>query len=154
MYIYIYIYIFHIYIYTYIKCPAGWFDNCFVGDVVKFVRLQYFNSINIGQHTQIKPKNAHLHILSQRKGSRGVYSKNTQWNIGYQVGVYMLNDVYKSLRWLLHKVFIPPLQRSWKGGILVSPCPSVRLWTESCPLYIFINTHRFHLIFAHLIKQF
>ena len=25
----------------------------------------------------------------------------------------------------------PPLQRSWKGGILVSPCPSVRLWTES-----------------------
>ena len=24
-------------------------------------------------------------------------------------------------------IFIPPLQRSWKGGILVSPCPSVRL---------------------------
>ena len=48
----------------------------------------------------------------------------------------------------------PPLQRSWKGGILVSPCPSVRLWTESCPLCIFNNTHRIHFIFAHLIKQF
>ena len=48
---------------------------------------------------------------------------------------------------------IPPLQRSWKGGILVSPCPSVRLWTESCPLCIFNNTHRIHFIFAHLIKQ-
>ena len=43
----------------------------------------------------------------------------------------------------------PPLQRSWKGGILVSPCPSVppsarpsvRLWTESYPLCIFKNTH-------------
>ena len=47
----------------------------------------------------------------------------------------------------------PPLQRSWKGGILVSPCPSVRLWTESCPLCIFNNTHRIHFIFTHLIKQ-
>ena len=25
------------------------------------------------------------------------------------------------------KIIIPPLQRSWKGGILVSPCPSLRL---------------------------
>ena len=32
-------------------------------------------------------------------------------------------------------------------------CPSVRLWTESCPLCIFNNTHRIHFIFAHLIKQ-
>ena len=55
----------------------------------------------------------------------------------------------------------PPLQRSWKGGILVSPClsvrpsvrPFVRLWTESCPLCIFKNTRRIHFIFAHLIKQ-
>ena len=44
---------------------------------------------------------------------------------------------------------IPPLQRS----ILVSPCPSVRLWTESCPPCILNNTHRIHFIFAHLIKQ-
>ena len=44
-------------------------------------------------------------------------------------------------------------QRSWKGDILVSPCPSVRLWTESCPLCIFSNTHQIHIIFAHLIKQ-
>ena len=55
----------------------------------------------------------------------------------------------------------PPLQRSWKGDIRVSPCPSVcpsihlsvRLWTESCPLCIFNNTHQIRFIFAHLIKQ-
>ena len=29
----------------------------------------------------------------------------------------------------------------------------VRLWTESCPLCIFNNTHPIHFIFAHLIKQ-
>ena len=45
------------------------------------------------------------------------------------------------------------LQQSWKGVILVSPCPSVHLWTESCPLCIFNNTHRIHFIFAHLIKE-
>ena len=55
----------------------------------------------------------------------------------------------------------PTLQRSWKWGILISPCPSVRpsfcppvsLWTESCPLCIFNNTNRIHFIFVHLIKQ-
>ena len=31
--------------------------------------------------------------------------------------------------------------------------PSVRLWTESCPICIFNNTYRIHFIFAHLIKQ-
>ena len=47
----------------------------------------------------------------------------------------------------------PSIQRSWKWGILVSPCPSVRLWTKSCPLCIFNNTRRIHYIFAHLIKR-
>ena len=50
-------------------------------------------------------------------------------------------------------LIIPLLQRSGKGCILVSPCPSVRLLTESCPLCIFNNTHWIHFIFAHLIKQ-
>ena len=54
---------------------------------------------------------------------------------------------------VFQRLLYPPLQRSWKGGILVSPCPSVRLWTELCPLCIFNNTHRIHFIFAHLIKQ-
>ena len=30
---------------------------------------------------------------------------------------------------------------------------SVRLWTESCPLYIFNNTCRINVIFVHLIEQ-
>ena len=46
-----------------------------------------------------------------------------------------------------------PLSMKLKGGILVSPCPSIRLWTESCPLCIFHNIHRIHFIFTHLIKQ-
>ena len=50
-------------------------------------------------------------------------------------------------------LFYPLLQQSWKGGILVSPCPSVCLWTELCPLCIFNNTHQIHFIFTHLIKQ-
>ena len=29
--------------------------------------------------------------------------------------------------WRSHSLLYPPLQRSWKGGILVSPCLSVRL---------------------------
>ena len=37
----------------------------------------------------------------------------------------------------------------WYHLVRLSVCPSVRLWTESCPLCIFINTHRIHFIFAH-----
>ena len=48
----------------------------------------------------------------------------------------------------------PPLQRSWKGGILVSPCPTVPLWTESCPLCILDNTHRILLILHILSSNF
>ena len=51
---------------------------------------------------------------------------------------------------------IPPASTKLIGGytgITLSVCPSVRLWTESCPLCIFNNTHRIHFIFAHLIKQ-
>ena len=55
-------------------------------------------------------------------------------------------------------IIIPALQQSWKGGILVSrrrPSvrPSVRLWTEWCPLCNFHNTSQIHFIFTHLIKQ-
>ena len=54
----------------------------------------------------------------------------------------------------VHYVIIPPLQRrSWKKGILVSPCPSVRLWTESCPLCIFHNISRIHFIFKHQLTS-
>ena len=36
-----------------------------------------------------------------------------------------MNSSHVISRWEL--LLYPPLQRSWKGGILVSPCPSVRL---------------------------
>ena len=38
-------------------------------------------------------------------------------------------------------------------GFTLSVRPSVRLWTASCPLCIFNNTHRIHFIFTHLTKQ-
>ena len=53
-------------------------------------------------------------------------------------------------------IIIPPTSTKLKGGytgITLSVCPSVRLWTESCPLCIFNNTHWIHFIYAHLIKQ-
>ena len=43
------------------------------------------------------------------------------------------------------------LYGSWDQ--ILQRCPSVRLWTESCPLCIFYNTPRIHFIFTHLIKQ-
>ena len=70
-------------------------------------------------------------------------------NLAIRVSIHNKNWRCESASAMLY----PPLQRSWKRGILVSPCPSVRLWTESCPLCIFNNTHRIHFIFAHLIKQ-
>ena len=61
---------------------------------------------------------------------------------------------YRNGTW---RVIIPPALTKLKGGILVSPCPSVRpsvrLWTEPCPLCIFNNTGLVHFLFAHLIKQ-
>ena len=54
-----------------------------------------------------------------------------------------------SIRTNYHYLY-PPLHHSWKG---VYCYHLVRLWTESCPLCIFNNTHRIHYIFAHPIKQ-
>ena len=36
----------------------------------------------------------------------------------------------------------------WYHLVRLSVCLSVRLWTESCPLCIFNNTHRIHFIFV------
>ena len=40
-----------------------------------------------------------------------------------------------------------------RPSVRLSVRPSVRLWTESCPLCIFHNTCRIHFIFTHLINQ-
>ena len=62
-----------------------------------------------------------------------------------------------SIYWSDLHLIIPPASMKLKGGMLVSPCPFVRLsiclWMESCPLCIFNNTCWIHLIFIHLIKQ-
>ena len=59
------------------------------------------------------------------------------------------------------EIIIHPAQRNWRGvywfhlvRLSVGPSvrPSVRLWTESCPLCIFYNTHRINFILTHLIK--
>ena len=41
----------------------------------------------------------------------------------------------------------------WFHLVCLSICPSVHLWTESCPLCIFCNTCRIHFLCTHLIKQ-
>ena len=77
-----------------------------------------------------------------------------------------IHDIIKNIAFLcallyISLVVIPLLQRSWKGSILQSPCPSVgpsvrlsaRLWTESCPLRIFNNTRQIHFMFTHPIMQ-
>ena len=60
---------------------------------------------------------------------------------------------YSSLSPRKVTLFMPPASTKLKGGILVSPCPSLRLWTESCPLCIFNNTCGILFIFIHLMKQ-
>ena len=53
-------------------------------------------------------------------------------------------------------IIIPLVSTKWKGGrvfwfhlVRLSVRPSVRLWTESCPLCIFNNTGWNHFIFVH-----
>ena len=66
-----------------------------------------------------------------------------------RVSEYLVGNFYWYLTSRIQIFLYPQLQWSWKGGILVSPCPSVRLWTHC----IFNNTRWIHFIFAHLIKQ-
>ena len=51
-----------------------------------------------------------------------------QWNFSW-VYTFLKENVHQMTPAKLS--LYPPLQRSWKGGILVSPCPSVRL--SICP---------------------
>ena len=79
-----------------------------------------------------------------------LYLKNSFWvNKIINVNQPLMNLI---LVLTLHFI-MPPASTKLKGGILVSPCLSVPLWTESCPLCIFHNTSQIHFIFAHLINQ-
>ena len=51
---------------------------------------------------------------------------------------------------VLHWLY--PTLNEVEGGILVSPCPSFRLWTESCPLCIFHNTSRMSISYLHILS--
>ena len=55
--------------------------------------------------------------------------------------------------WFFYCYTPTPHSTKLKGGTPVSHSPSVRLWTESCPLCNNHNTSRIHLIFADLINQ-
>ena len=58
--------------------------------------------------------------------------------------------VYYLTRVLCH--VYTPASTKLKGGY--TPCPSIRLWTESCPLCIFNNDCRIHFIFPILSSNF
>ena len=66
------------------------------------------------------------------------------------------------LHWFMVTIIFTPRSTKLKGGIQVSPCPSVspsvrpssvRLWKESCPLCIINNSSRILFIFTHLSIQ-
>ena len=86
---------------------------------------------------------------------------NQLWHIVstfiYQIQFnHLLCLTHWGLIWLqyAHFIFLYPCSTKLKGVYwfhLVRP--SVHMWTESCPLYIFYNTRRIHFLFAQFIKQ-
>ena len=62
---------------------------------------------------------------------------------------YIYRCIYYMHSWVTN--YYTPTPRSGWGYIGLNL--SVRLWTNSCPLCIFHNKSRIHLIFIHLIKQ-
>ena len=67
----------------------------------------------------------------------------------------MLYRINRSLsyiaRWHCHRIYYTLRFNEVERGVYWFHL--VRLWTESCPLCIFNNTHRILFILAHLIKQ-
>ena len=74
------------------------------------------------------------------------FLKNWAYNSGGHARIIMLASYHFRLSTANHYMKL-------KLGTLVSFCPSLRLWTESCPLCILYNTRRIHFLFTHLIKQ-
>ena len=88
---------------------------------------------------------ASLFHVPQTRNGRGLFYQNCILFVYGLMGIPLSN-----------LIFIPPASTKLKGGysgFTLSICPSVHLWTKSCSLSIFNNTHQIHFIFAHLIKQ-
>ena len=86
-------------------------------------------------------------------GSSWKWLANSLWasQAWLNFGLYCNHSTFTAL-----VVIIPLASTKLKGGytgFTLSVYPSVRLWTESCSLCIFSNTHRILFIFAHLVKQ-
>ena len=86
--------------------------------------------------------------------------------VAYFMPRYYLKQCWYTVNWKIRNIMIyyyTPRFNEVESGVYwdhlvrlsVHPSvrPSVRLWTEWCPLCIFNNTHRIHFIFAHLVKQ-
>ena len=92
-----------------------------------------------------------------------IYMSNDKWaNFNNVKAVFTSPQTFQSVDKVLprclrkgsHSTFHYTPGFNEAGGISrLSVRPSVCLWTESCPLCIFNNTHQIHFIFAHLIKQ-
>ena len=83
-----------------------------------------------------------------------LFFSNLQWPISKTCIIQ-----HNSTLFLISMVCYTPRFNEFERGVYwfhlvrLSISPSVHLWTESCPLCIFNNTHRIHFTFAHLIKQ-
>ena len=73
-------------------------------------------------HHQQQQQQHHRRLHQQQQLRRHVSGSNSSSTI-----TVTTSSSSQSISFLLY----PPLQRSWKGGILVSPCPSVR--PSVCP---------------------
>ena len=146
------------------QAASHYLSQCWPRSVLPYgvTRPQWVNLVKFDSDNGLEPVCCQI-ITWNKTGLLSIRLSGTKVN-EFWIGIliFSLKKIplkILSLKWghfdqaSICKIIIPPLQRSWKGGILVSPCPSVRLWTESCPLCIFNNTCRIHFIFAHLIKQ-
>ena len=102
---------------------------------IQFLEIEY-RSVLIQISRNFFPRDP----IGYQQAQSGLYNISADFRESLAVG-----DFY----WPFYTLRFNEVER---GGILVSPCPSVHLWTESCLLCIFNNTRRIHFIFAHLIK--
>ena len=99
-----------------------------------------------------------IELLSQESFPLNFYQFEKFSMVNLEICCALCNTKYLIIphTWKLllkYYFYIPPLQWSWTGVRLVSPCPPVHLSVDGMVLLcIFNNTCWIHFIFIHLIK--
>ena len=114
-------------------------------------------------------KESYIHLCGLTLSNPYIAPSGTEWLF---ITRYCCLKIHTINTWLLackgklwSVLYYTPGSTMLKGGILVSPCPSVsfhlsiplsfclsaHLWTESCPLCIFYNTRQIHFKFLKFV---